>query len=228
MAFCRLIGKNLLQTFKAPVFSESLCRSYATKKKGVNYRDQCDSLDPKCGEKRMKEKQKKGKCEKDKKPQSMWLNPECCKNLCPDMLPRFDELYYKPSDKKERKYTQTWNECPEFKIVQKKLCCFENLKYPPMERRKKKEIPDTACPIVTAEEQKNCSIGGNKRCIKIRLPGCGQGRDPPKCFVIKPPSNCRKICTPYPAYSECNRPKPKQRHPVECNCLYVGPICSRV
>ncbi|CAD7012671.1 unnamed protein product [Ceratitis capitata] len=185
---------------------------------------QCAGEEPKCSEKSLKEKKDRDECHKEERV-SMWLNPECCLDVCKDVLPRFDDLYYKPSDKAKRKYTRTWNECPELRIAPRKICCFENISLPPMEKRKKSSQPKTAC-AVPVHEEKSCSLVANKRCVKIRLPGCNTVRDPPKCFVIKPPANCRKICTPYPAFSECMRPKPKPRRPAECNCLIVAPLCA--
>ncbi|XP_018794673.1 PREDICTED: uncharacterized protein LOC108972506 [Bactrocera latifrons] len=229
MALFRAFGNQLLQDLKTPAFNKCLPRTMASQKKHPGYRAHCASDDPKCSEKKIKEKKDSGECDKkkEKKRTSMWLNPECCLDVCPDILPRFDDLYYKASDKAKRKYTRTWNECPDLKIAPRKICCFDNISLPPLEKRKKRRGDrESACPVPTAEQKAGCSIKQNKRCIKIRLPGCGAVREPPKCFVIKHAAKCRKICTPYPAYSECSRPKPKPRPPVECNCLVVGPLCG--
>uniref|UniRef100_A0A0A1XI47 Transcription factor IIIB 70 kDa subunit n=1 Tax=Zeugodacus cucurbitae TaxID=28588 RepID=A0A0A1XI47_ZEUCU len=225
MTLIRSFGNQLLQGLKTPLLTGCLARTMASQNKHPGYRSQCASDDPKCGKNKLKEKKDKDECDKKDKPKtSMWLNPECCLDICKDVLPRFDDLYYKPSDKAKRKYTRTWNECPDLRIAPRKICCFENISLPPIERRKKRGHPKTACPVVSSEQA--CSVKSNKRCIKIRLPGCGAVRDPPKCFVIKAPVKCRKICTPYPSFSECSRPKPKPRPPVECNCLVVGPLCG--
>ncbi|XP_054740599.1 uncharacterized protein LOC129246089 [Anastrepha obliqua] len=227
MMLFRTIGNNLLQTIRTATVSDSLTcslvRSLTTKSQHPGYRSKCASEEPRCSEKSLQEKKDKGECETNKRP-SMWLNPECCLDPCPDIMPRFDDLYYKPSDKAKRKYTQTWNECPDIKIAPKKICCFQKVKLPPMEKRKKTDCPKTACAHITKEDPRSCAKG-NKRCVKIRLPCCLRARDPPKCSVNKSPANCRKICTPYPAFSECKKPKARLIRPIECTCLYVGPIC---
>ncbi|XP_017460637.1 PREDICTED: uncharacterized protein LOC108353959 [Rhagoletis zephyria] len=225
MALYQSFSNNLIQALKSTILTHSLARTFTSQSKRPSYRSHCDSNVPKCSEKSLKEKEDKGECKKDKR-QSMWLNPECCLDICKNVLPRFDDLYYKPSDKAKRNYTQTWNECPDIRTAPRKICCFEKVKLPPLERRKKSAHPKTACPHLSKEEKRSCSVAGNKRCLKIRLPGCGVARDPPRCFFIKPAAKCRKICTPYPAFSECKQLKAKPRRPVECNCLFVGPLCG--
>lgn len=227
MLLFRAFGNQLLQGLKSTAFSECLTRTMSSQKQHPGYRSHCASNDPKCDEKKLKEKKDSGKCDKkEKQSTSMWLNPECCLDICKDVLPRFDDLYYKPSDKAKRKYTRTWNECPDLKIAPRKICCFENISLPPIERRKLGDRTKVACPAVSPEEIAKCTLKSKALCIKIRLPRCGMVRDPPKCFAIKKSSKCRKICTPYPAFSECKRPKQKPRPPVECNCLVVGPLCG--
>ncbi|GBP09735.1 hypothetical protein EVAR_72469_1 [Eumeta japonica] len=57
---------------------------------------------------------------------SMWENPECCVDTCPDFFPRFDELYYKTSDKLKRNYQQTWLSCPEIDFQSKAFVLMRN------------------------------------------------------------------------------------------------------
>uniref|UniRef100_A0A034W6J7 Uncharacterized protein n=1 Tax=Bactrocera dorsalis TaxID=27457 RepID=A0A034W6J7_BACDO len=176
-------------------------------------RDRCKFIEPRCAE----EKMRHVTCKKREFPPHFNFD-ECCPP-CRDVFPRFDDLYYQPSDKEKRKYQQTWSECPRLFIVPRKICCYEHFDVPKMEKREFKRDEDQ----FNNYHVKTCRNNSQSRCAKITWPGCRIGRWPPKCFVIKHSSGCLKICTPYPSYSECKRPKPKSLPPVECACLRAGP-----
>ncbi|XP_037958341.1 uncharacterized protein LOC119687881 [Teleopsis dalmanni] len=152
---------------------------------------------------------------------------ECCKVECPDVVPRYDDLYYCTSDKAKRKYTQTWIECPELRRVKKVVCCYENLKMPKFEKRCRGEVPQTACS--TDREDRTlmeCGKEENPRCARITSRCCRPSRYPPKCNVDKYPTHCVKCTTPYPSFSECKRERPSKPHPKECNCLEIPALCD--
>lgn len=186
--------------------------------------------DPKCSKKSL-EKQKpcpsKVRRLDEKEPipksNSMWENPECCKDPCPDYYPRFDELYYESSDKLKKKYQQTWVSCPELQIKSKKICIHENLKFSPMEKRVRKKRPKTACPVGGS---RICMDNRSRKCPRVLLAGCRGARQPPKCKRERSPSDCLKECTPYPSYSECLRKEIDPLHPIECKCLNHPMMCE--
>ncbi|XP_022231292.1 uncharacterized protein LOC111080140 [Drosophila obscura] len=144
------------------------------------------------------------------------MSKECCLNDCIEAFPRFDECLYKESDKAKRNYQVTWVECPPLVIKPKKICCYESGKRPPVARRKRK-VKDECV------EDKPCPTEG--ACPKIASPGCKPVRDPVRCHIVRIKTDCVKVKAPYPAYSECRRPKPPRRHRVECNCRDIPPMC---
>lgn len=142
----------------------------------------------------------------------------CCDMTCPDMdIGRFDCLY-KESDKNKRKYQVTWVECPKIQIKPKKICCFKEHIRPPIQRRPPMVKPDTAC--VIERECEDVSL-----CPKIKLPHCRPVRNPPKCTASHSLTVCKKIKTPYPAFSECDRPKLRVKRRTECSCTDLAPLC---
>ncbi|XP_037815994.1 uncharacterized protein LOC119606528 [Lucilia sericata] len=142
----------------------------------------------------------------------------CCGDPCPDALPRFDKLYYRRSDKAERDYQQTWNECPEQFIRPKVICCHKPIK-PKFKKRPRKERPKTACKADVCLQSKT-------KCPYIKMPDCKEGRKPPSCLTQRKPAKCLKRNPPYPSFSECKRVRPKGRHPIECKCLAIPSICE--
>ncbi|KAI9583072.1 uncharacterized protein LOC119636599 [Glossina fuscipes] len=152
---------------------------------------------------------------------SLWnYQRECCvNNPCPNLLPRFDELYWCPSDKYTREYQQTWVECPRLKILPRKTCCYEDLGLPPVCRRPRQAKIPTACafnPNKLNTLKKICIY--DQRCPRIQMPCCMRARVPPKCTPSHPKSNCKKYCCPYPSLAECCRQCPIPSKPIECTC----------
>ncbi|XP_051861006.1 uncharacterized protein LOC127565626 [Drosophila albomicans] len=146
----------------------------------------------------------------------------CCGDPCIDKdFATFDECLYKESDKNKRKYQVTWVECPPVKIQPKKICCFAKAKKPPVARRKPVERPDTACKYT-----KPCPPKGEQQCPRIKMPRCRPVRVPVRCHRIRWPSECRKVKTPYPAFSECARPKLRVKRRTECECHNEIPMCA--
>ncbi|KAH8247029.1 hypothetical protein KR032_007348 [Drosophila birchii] len=152
---------------------------------------------------------------------SMWLNPFCEPEdpYCP-FNPRFDDIYYVESDKAKRKYWQTWVACPPIQIKPKKICCFANAKAAPVKRRKPAAKPVTAC------EQECPKEKDEGDCPKLARRCHRDGRKPPSCKPDRRPSNCVKPLTPYPSYSECQKPKMRPLPPVECLCLKTPMMCE--
>uniref|UniRef100_A0A1A9WLP8 Uncharacterized protein n=1 Tax=Glossina brevipalpis TaxID=37001 RepID=A0A1A9WLP8_9MUSC len=168
---------------------------------------------------------------------SMWEYPECCANACLDLPARTDELYYKMSNKLTRKYAQTWAACPPLRIRETVICpepC-EAIPIPTRPTRKKGEEnsnadnPQLACPQQKLQGLMGCKEANSKRtCPRFELKGCLPGRSPPSCSPDKSAqieSNCRKEPTPYPCFSECQRPTPDPLNPTECKCTDRLPMC---
>uniref|UniRef100_A0A1I8P989 Uncharacterized protein n=1 Tax=Stomoxys calcitrans TaxID=35570 RepID=A0A1I8P989_STOCA len=143
----------------------------------------------------------------------------CCGNVCPDAVPRLDTLYYKRSDKAQRKYEQTWAECPELMKKPKLLCRYESIIYPKLEKRPRGERPQTACKPPECNNTKTA-------CPRFNMPRCGKARRPPKCSVTREPLDCMKDKAPYPSFSECKRDLPHPLHPIECKCLALPTMCE--
>ncbi|XP_017464341.1 PREDICTED: uncharacterized protein LOC108357782 [Rhagoletis zephyria] len=178
-----------------------------------------------CAQNVSKSKKEEEKKDNDK-PKSMWFNPECCLDPCPDLLPRYDELYYKPSDKLKRKYTQTWVECPRVRVAPKKICCYKKVIPPPFKRRvfKRRTAADECKPRPT--DLMPCKTQKMRgKCPTVMLPGCSSARIPPKCKRSTQKANCRKMCTPYPSFSECSK-KLRPMQAVECHCLDIPSRCE--
>lgn len=71
---------------------------------------------------------------------SMWETVGREQPYCKHMLPRFDELYYKPSDK-FRAFQRTWVECPTITQRLKKICCLDDIRPPEVMKRVKNPRP---------------------------------------------------------------------------------------
>ncbi|XP_018792461.1 PREDICTED: uncharacterized protein LOC108971087 [Bactrocera latifrons] len=172
---------------------------------------------PICSEEVLKKKRKSRPCQMKADVQT--IDPECCPNPCIDMYPRFDDLYYAPSEK-NRRYQQTWCEFGSLRITKQPRCCYEELDIPMPKRRK----PKRGRSIDLCEVARKCP-NVSPKCVKLVWPGCRTNKCTFKCSYYPPPKDCLKICTPYPSFSECERDLPKPLHPVECNCLESMGFC---
>ncbi|XP_075165844.1 uncharacterized protein LOC142238163 [Haematobia irritans] len=158
---------------------------------------------------------------------SVWEYPaECCGNPCPELLPRFDTLYYCATDKEKREYQQTWVECPPLQIRKRKICCYDREELPPLCKRPKAECNRTACPLDAGKLKALCCLDQMNKCPRFKLPCCRTARSPPSCKNPPSPSDCKKRCCPYPSFSECCRPCPKPKRPTECLCLATRTKCE--
>ncbi|XP_011191219.1 uncharacterized protein LOC105217756 [Zeugodacus cucurbitae] len=205
----QLMSKAILS---APIIAQAQTANVRGKST-INYRAQCSKDGT-----RLKKSMKK--------PKTMWFNPECCLDPCPDIQPRFDDLYYKASDKAKRKYTQTWVECPKMRIARKKICCADNIIPPTFQRRshKRKTAEEECKPQPT--NLLPCKSYPKRKCPRFILPGCKPARDPAKCGKPRPKTDCKKICTPYPSFSECTRKRKGPPRPIECHCLDIPMMCE--
>uniref|UniRef100_A0A1B0ATR0 Uncharacterized protein n=1 Tax=Glossina palpalis gambiensis TaxID=67801 RepID=A0A1B0ATR0_9MUSC len=165
---------------------------------------------------------------------SMWEYPECCANACLDLPARMDELHYKMSDKLVRQYSQTWAACPPLRIRETVICpepC-EAIPLPSRPIRKKGEgnssadNPQLACPQPKLQGLIGCKDTSKHSCPHLELKGCAPSRSPPSCGPDQNIlSKCKKEPTPYPCFSECQRPKPDPLNPTECKCNDPLPMC---
>ncbi|XP_055844057.1 uncharacterized protein LOC129910637 [Episyrphus balteatus] len=215
--------KNLVKNFIASNRYASGCFEDKTKcPKGKIMNTSCDDN---------KHEMPPRKAPKKEEFKSMWENPKCEPSAatCPQI--GFDALYYKPSDKAKREYQQTWIECPARLVKPVITCEFPKDQYPPLERRARKERPDTAkCMDTSKLELAPCSrqkdLKQNKNCVKIKLPGCRGVRSDIRCKLVREPANCQIVRSPYPSYSECTHPKIKPKRVGECECMKIRSMCE--
>uniref|UniRef100_A0A1A9VTE4 Uncharacterized protein n=1 Tax=Glossina austeni TaxID=7395 RepID=A0A1A9VTE4_GLOAU len=146
--------------------------------------------------------------------------------ICRDMPIRFDELYYKMSNKRTRKYPQTWVTPPELRIKLAEICLPLGQADPdPMPTRNRR----TRKKLMSSCHGMDYSAGDLMPCKLMPKPLCKLSRKPRKCgrnaLFIRPPK-CKKQPTPYPCFSECKRVRPRSLRPIECKCLDKPAMCE--
>ncbi|EDW60835.1 uncharacterized protein Dvir_GJ20641 [Drosophila virilis] len=152
---------------------------------------------------------------------SMWKIENCEPDLCTLDL-RYDMKYYRISDKKKRKYQVTWNECPRLLVKPRKVCLYEKMVRPKIERRKHAKV------LPVPQVAKSCiALLAKDTCVYVKAPCCKVGRRPPKCRAAFPtPGQCEKRKTPYPSFSECQKDAVIPLPPAECKCLSAFALCD--
>uniref|UniRef100_A0A1A9WLP4 Uncharacterized protein n=1 Tax=Glossina brevipalpis TaxID=37001 RepID=A0A1A9WLP4_9MUSC len=152
-----------------------------------------------------------------------WEYPECCGNVCPGMAVRMDTLYYKTTDKKTRKYTQTWKTAPALRIEVAEI-------YPPLCRA----VPMPTRPLRGRKPQSACRFARyTKKLLPCRLlpkPLCNMcPKERTDCRHVyrkyKCPAKGVKVPTPYPSYSECKQCRRDPPRGKECKCLDRPALC---
>lgn len=152
-----------------------------------------------------------------------------------DCILRLDNVHYKPSDKNTRVYQMTWEPCPRAVKRLRKICCYEDAKVPPQCKRRRGGRGGSACERDNSDLKQDYELlrkcMGKKiekvtKCQKVAMPDCPAVASNIKCRVVRAPSDCQKICTPYPSYSECQRDEGKKPHPRECGCLGNTMMCE--
>ncbi|XP_030388208.1 uncharacterized protein LOC115634538 [Scaptodrosophila lebanonensis] len=164
------------------------------------------------------------KRKKRKKPyvpfRSMW-EPPCRPNTqphCPELLPRFDDLYYKTSDKC-RSFQRTWNECPAVHTRLRKVCCLDAIRPPEVIYRWESGCPSTACEQDKERLKHICNWQRKDSvCQRILARCCDLGRCPPSCKPKRRITQCSKLKAPFPAYSETNKRWQRPLQDKECTC----------
>ncbi|XP_016970206.1 uncharacterized protein LOC108038021 [Drosophila rhopaloa] len=160
---------------------------------------------------------------------SMW-EPPCQTDeqpFCKDKLPRFDAIYYHPSNKC-RCYQRTWVECPPVKQRLKKVCCLDSINPPEVRYRIKDpcweacEKPNI-CPMLICKKD-DLERDPTGQCSRLYWPCCKPARCDPHCRYRRGPTKCTKLRAPFPSYSEVGRwARPRRR--IECHCLDTVPQC---
>ncbi|XP_017004757.2 uncharacterized protein swif [Drosophila takahashii] len=160
---------------------------------------------------------------------SMW-EPPCQTEeqpFCKDKLPRFDAIYYHPSNKC-RCYQRTWVECPPVKQRLKKVCCLDGIHPPEVQYRVKDPCPEV-CGVPYKRLRRLCETGDwerdpNCECPKLFWPCCKPARCDPRCRRPWRPAICAKLRAPYPSFSEIRRwTRPLRK--TECRCKEPAPMC---
>lgn len=182
-----------------------------------------DSMSPRCPDRINDKECSKIKRTSDTAPKApsytMWFQPECCRDMC-HRIPRYDDMYWKESDKNRRQYMQTWVDCPNF-IIAPKICKKEVIDFPPMEKRSRKEIKK-----ITECDLKPQCVNMAVPCPKFKLDNCHTTNTSYRCLRARVPTICKKYCTPYPAYSECRRKILRYVDPTQCRCLATPSNCA--
>uniref|UniRef100_A0A1A9WLP6 Uncharacterized protein n=1 Tax=Glossina brevipalpis TaxID=37001 RepID=A0A1A9WLP6_9MUSC len=154
---------------------------------------------------------------------SMWEFPECCGNICHRMPVRMDEIYYKMSDKR-RTYTQTWTTPPSLRIevceIYPPLCRADQF---PTGQRRTKSRTLTACRLARHVDWLRPCKGHylKGRCPRFAMENCRN-----VYRMWKAPVRCKKVPTPYPSYSDCERCGQVPPRTTECKCLDRPAMCE--
>lgn len=154
---------------------------------------------------------------------SMWERPGESKwhqqPYCKQMLPRFDEMYYKPSDPR-RARQRTWAECPLVARRVNKVCCLEDIVPPEVQKRVKPPCPPI-CSVDHQQRRDNCDRDfSDKQCKRLHWPCCSPARCPPTCDKNRKLADCIRMPTPHKCYSDRIQAVFKIRH--ECYRLPVA------
>ncbi|XP_034475700.1 uncharacterized protein LOC117782773 [Drosophila innubila] len=162
--------------------------------------------------------------EKERPPfRSMW-EPPCEpheQKYCTDMLPRFDEMFYHPSDK-NRSFQRTWIECPPIRERLKKVCCLDGIEPPEIQRRVKVPCPETTCTFDYARMRHICKKAEPNlegKCKKTFWPCCKAARCPPHCQQTRKLNPCLRLRPPSKSFSE-TRKWQRPRRVRECDRLH--------
>ncbi|XP_070134908.1 uncharacterized protein [Drosophila bipectinata] len=174
-----------------------------------------------------KEKPKKKLITPDQlKMQSMWYVPGCEYEKKCYVPARLDIKHYRVSNKEEREYQVTWNECPRLLIKPRKVCIYQRSSKPKRCRRKRKVPAATARPSLPMLNPMECKKAEKLECPRWVLPCCKPVRNPPSCKLNRTISKCKKIKAPYPSFSECKKEALNESPPVECQCLRIPMACE--
>lgn len=157
---------------------------------------------------------------------SMWYVPGCEYEKKCYVPVRLDIKHYRISNKAEREYQVTWNECPRLLIKPKKVCIYQKSTRPKPCRRKRKVNAATARPSMTMLNPMVCKKEDKLVCPRWVLPCCEPVRNPPSCKLTRRISKCKKRLAPYPSFSECKKDALAEAPPVECLCLKVPMACE--
>ena len=155
----------------------------------------------------------------------MWADPECCrKNNCNTTL-RYDDLYWKPVDKTDKKYMQTWVECPEPKLLPV-VCKSPDFEFREPEKRTYKKRKVSKCDVHNDIGLMKCGLKEQEGCRKLKLAFCRPVAGKLSCKRRVIPTLRKKVCTQYPSFSECIRQPAPAGQQDQCGCLVLPIYCD--
>ncbi|XP_043867224.1 uncharacterized protein LOC6580364 [Drosophila mojavensis] len=149
---------------------------------------------------------------------SMWephFGP--ARSNCKGRFPRFDAIYYEPSDK-TRIYQRTWSECPPVKERLKKVCCLDGIQPPEVLKRVKEPCPLVTCRFDYSRMRHICEnavIDPASKCCKIHWPCCKPARCTVDCRPTRKREHCTRLRAPHPCFSDMYRVA-RARRSIEC------------
>ncbi|XP_017079559.1 uncharacterized protein LOC108113482 [Drosophila eugracilis] len=146
-----------------------------------------------------------------------------CLGPCATAYPRTDLMFYKPSDKLNRKYQRTWCECELTQRKRKAIC---RCRPPNFLRRPRPVLKSSSCSVggedlglgLCRPEKKVSS------CPRFKLPFC-KPASVVGCRAGRPHAGCARRRTKYPSYSECTLEPTPDVPPTHCFCVNQPPMC---
>ncbi|EDW89332.1 uncharacterized protein LOC6528577 [Drosophila yakuba] len=150
----------------------------------------------------------------------------CLADPCATSYPPSDLIFYKPTDKLNRKYQRTWCEC-ELKVPKRKAVCRCR---PPNFFRRPLRTPPLQASQVCPDGNESLGLGlcrpkpAKSSCPRFKMPFC-KPASKKGCRPGRPQSNVIRLRTKYPSFSECQTYPLPDVPPTQCFCINQPPMC---